>query len=135
MQANESYHSHDSTRSSCEDTQIQTLQIDWFPISRERMTGNAWIIVLHHWRSYSLLLILGACHRRPSNVMLQKKCLAWFSLFHPKVSHLGFEILRNFAEILRSVAILRSRFCRDLEKFAVNLRSQKNFAVPTSKFF
>ncbi len=38
---------------------------------------------------------------------------------------LGFEILRNFAEILRSVAILRSRFCRDLEKFAVNLRSQK----------
>ncbi len=42
-------------------------------------------------------------------------------------SHLGFEILRNFAEILRSVAILRSRFCRDFEKFAVNL--------PTPKFF
>jgi hypothetical protein len=39
------------------------------------------------------------------------------------------EILRNFAEFLRSVANLRSRFCRDLEKFAVKLRSQKNFAV------
>jgi hypothetical protein len=32
---------------------------------------------------------------------------------------------RNFAEILLSVAILRSRFCRDLQKFAVKLRLQK----------
>ncbi len=44
-------------------------------------------------------------------------------------------IFRNFAEMLRSVAILRSHFCRDLGKFKVKLRPKKILRSQHQKIF